>query len=190
MCLSVCLWAQITRTPFHYTNTARTLPANCDAVNLRDRFFSFSTGKKLSYRKDIHHNPIIKYASRCLEVATCFVRQTISWSSNESRIKHQNIALKSTMTKQWNSLLPQWNYLHFTREFVYISHLRSVMPKSYKPEVCPKSTSDEFLSRVIENCRLFQYGGLFRFYQQPKRRDWTRHEHCYMLYMWWIHCRV
>ena len=150
----------------------------------------FQHWEKLSYRKDIHHNPIIKYASRCLEVATCFVRQTISWSSNESRIKHQNIALKSTMTKQWNSLLPQWNYLHFTREFVYISHLRSVMPKSYKPEVYPKSTSDEFLSRVIENCRLFQYGGLFRFYQQPKRRDWTRHEHCYMLYMWWIHCRV
>ena len=80
------------------------------------------------------------------KVATCFVRQIISWNSNESRRKHENIALKSNMTKRWNSLLPQWNYLQFTREFVCISHLRSVGPKSYKPGVRPKSTSDEILS--------------------------------------------
>lgn len=49
MCLPACLWA------------------NCDAVNFRDRFFSFQHWEKLSYRKDVHHNPIIKYASRCLE---------------------------------------------------------------------------------------------------------------------------
>ena len=33
--------------------------------------------------------------------------------------------------------------------------------------VRPRSTSDEFRSRVIiENCRLFQYGGIFQSYQQ------------------------
>ena len=33
--------------------------------------------------------------------------EIISWSSNESSRKQENIALKSTMTKQWNSLIPR-----------------------------------------------------------------------------------
>ena len=37
----------------------------------------------------------------------CETIETISWSSNESSRKHENIALKSIMTKQWNSLIPQ-----------------------------------------------------------------------------------
>ena len=35
--------------------------------------------------------------------------EIISWSSKESSRKHENIALKSTMTKQWNSLIPHYN---------------------------------------------------------------------------------
>ena len=41
-----------------------------------------------------------------------------------------------------------------------------VIPKSQLLEVRPRSTSDEFLSRVIiGNCQLFQYGGLLRQHQ-------------------------
>ena len=53
--------------PFQHTITAWTLLANRDAVNFRDRFFSFRQWEKLFHRRDVHHNPIIKYASRCLE---------------------------------------------------------------------------------------------------------------------------
>ena len=67
MCLPACLWAQITRNPFQYTITPRMLLANCDAVDFRGRFFSFQHWEKLCYRKDVHHNPMINYATRCLE---------------------------------------------------------------------------------------------------------------------------
>ena len=61
------------------------------------------------------------------KVASCFVRPTISWSSNESSRKRENIALISTMTKQWNSLLPQLDWHHFTRDFVCTTHLWSAI---------------------------------------------------------------
>ena len=52
------------------------------------------------------------------KVAPCFVRQTISWRSNESSRKHENIALKSTMTKREfymvNSTFHMVNFLLFT----------------------------------------------------------------------------
>ena len=89
------------------------------------------------------------------KVATCFVRQTVSWGSTNRE--------ESMKTWRWkvpwlnNSLLPQWNYFHFTCELVCISHLRSVVPKSYKLEVRPKSTSDEFLSRVIGRSEIVVY---------------------------------
>ena len=39
-----------------------------------------------------------------------------------------------------------------------------VVPKSYRPEGQPRSTSDEFPSRaVFGNSRQFQYGGLLPF---------------------------
>ena len=47
-------------------------------------------------------------------------------SSNKLR-KHQNIALESKTTKQWNSLIPLSHHLQFTREFVCTTHLRSVI---------------------------------------------------------------
>ena len=37
----------------------------------------------------------------------CETIEIISWSSYESSRKHENIALKSTMTKQWSSLIQQ-----------------------------------------------------------------------------------
>ena len=37
----------------------------------------------------------------------CETIEIISWSSYESIKKHENIALKSTMTKQWSSLIQQ-----------------------------------------------------------------------------------
>ena len=39
----------------------------------------------------------------------------------------------------------------------------TVVPKSYRLEVRPRSISDEFPSQVIiRNCRLLQYGELFQ----------------------------
>ena len=35
--------------------------------------------------------------------------EIISWSLKKSSRKHENIALKSTMTKQWNSLILHYN---------------------------------------------------------------------------------
>ena len=40
--------------------------------------------------------------------------------------------------------------------------LGKVVPKSYRQEVRLRSSSDDFFG----NCRLFQIGGLFQFYQQ------------------------
>ena len=156
MCLPACLWAQTTRTPFQYTITARTLPAICDAVNFRYRFFRFQLWEKLCYRKEVHHNPIITYATRCLEKRKWL---HVLWDKLFPEVRTNRE--ESMKTWRWkvpwlnNSLPPQWNYFHFTCELVCISHLRSVVPKSYKLEVRPKSTSDEFLSRVIGNCRIF-----------------------------------
>ena len=39
------------------------------------------------------------------KVAPCYVRQTISWSSNESNREHENIALKSTTAKQLRAIV-------------------------------------------------------------------------------------
>ena len=52
-------------------------------------------------------NPRMKYVLLEVlceeEVAPFFFRRTISFSSNESSSKHENIALKITMTKQFAS---------------------------------------------------------------------------------------
>ena len=66
MRLPACLWAQIARTPFNYTITARTLLAKCDDYQFQRLILQFPAfGKKSSYRKNVHHNLSIKYASRC-----------------------------------------------------------------------------------------------------------------------------
>ena len=111
-CLPACSWAQITRTPFNNTITARTLPAKCDDYQFQRLILQCpALGYGIAwYRKHVHHNRTIKVRLEMLseeKVASCFARKTISWSSNESSRKHENIALKSTMTKQWNSLILQ-----------------------------------------------------------------------------------
>ena len=105
MCLPACLWAHIARSPFNYTITARTLLEKCDDYQFQRSILQFPVIGK-NYR--IASMFIITRAlgtprlmSSEEKVAPCFVRQNISWSSNESSRKHENIALKSTMTKQW-----------------------------------------------------------------------------------------
>ena len=49
MCLPACLWAQIARTPFNYTNTARTLLAKCDDYQFQRLILQFLTLEK-NYR--------------------------------------------------------------------------------------------------------------------------------------------
>ena len=124
MCLPACLWAHMARSPFNYTIIARTLLEKCDDYQFQRSILQFPVIGK-NYR--IASMFIITRAlstprlmSSEEKVAPCFVRQNISWSSNESSRKHENIALKSTMTKQWNSL-------HFTREFVCTTYLRSII---------------------------------------------------------------
>ena len=111
MCLPACLWAQIAKTPFNYTITAQTLLTKCDNYRFQRLIFQFpALGKK--YR--ITGMCIITRASRTPRDVErresgsmfCETIETISWSSNESSRKHENIALKSTTTKQLNSLIP------------------------------------------------------------------------------------
>ena len=130
-CLSACLWGQIVRISFNYTITTQPPLAKCNDYQSRRLILEFPALEK-NYR--ITSIIIITWAVLVRlemlskeKVASCLVRQTISWSSNESSRKHENIALKSTTTKQWNSLIPLWHYLHFTFGFVCITNLRSVI---------------------------------------------------------------
>ena len=111
MCLPACLWAQIAKIPFNYTITAQTLLAKCDQYRFQRLIFQFpALGKKYL----IAGMFIITRALRTPRDVErresgsmfCETIETISWSSNESSRKHENIALKSIMTKQWNSLIP------------------------------------------------------------------------------------
>ena len=110
MCLPACLWAQIARTPFNYTNTARTLLAKCDDYQFQRLILQFLTLEKnyriasmliiigaLSAPRDVERR----------ESGSMFCETNYSWSSNEPSKKHNNIALKRTTTNQWNSLLSQ-----------------------------------------------------------------------------------
>ena len=66
MWLPAHLWVQIARTPFNYTITTRTLLEKCDDYQFQRLILQFpALGKKLSYRKHVHHNPSIKYGLRC-----------------------------------------------------------------------------------------------------------------------------
>ena len=57
--------------------------------------------------------------------------EIISLSSYESSRKHENIALKSTMTEQCSSLIQQQNQFHFSREFVRTTSLRRCLTGSH-----------------------------------------------------------
>ena len=104
MCLPACLWAQIAKTPFNYTITAQTLLAKCDGYRFQLLILQFpALGKK--YR--IASMFIITRAvstprdvERRQSGSMFWDNWTISWSSNESNRKHENIVLKSTMIEQ------------------------------------------------------------------------------------------
>ena len=67
-----------------------------------------SIRKKILYCKHVHHNPSNKYTSRRESgFMFCETIEIISSRSHESSRKHENLALKSTMTKQWSSLIQQ-----------------------------------------------------------------------------------
>ena len=124
MCLPACLWAHIARSPFKLHDHSSGASWKMWWLSISEIDSSVSSNRK-NYR--IASMFIITRAlgtprlmSSEEKVAPCFVRQNISWSSNESSRKHENIALKSTMTKQWNSL-------HFTREFICTTYLRSII---------------------------------------------------------------
>ena len=105
MCLPACLWAQIAKTPFNYTITAQTLLAKCDDYRFQRLILQFpALGKKyriatmfiitraVSTPRDVERRESGSMFCETIEI--------ISWSSYESIRKHENIALKSTMTKQ------------------------------------------------------------------------------------------
>ena len=112
MCLSACLWAKIAKPSFNYTITTQTLLAKCDDYQFQRLILQFpALGKK--YR--IASMFIISRAvstPRDVERREqgsmfCETIKIISWSSYESSRKHENIVLKSTMTKKWSSLIQQ-----------------------------------------------------------------------------------
>ena len=111
MCLPACLWAQIVKTPFNYTITAQTLLAKCDHYRFQRLILQFPPlGKKYRIGGMFTITRALR-TPRDVERREsgsmfCETIETISWSSNESSRKHENIALKSTTTKQLNSLIP------------------------------------------------------------------------------------
>ena len=110
-CLPACLWAQIAKTPFNYTITAQTLLAKCDHYRFQRSILQFPPlGKKYRIAGMFTVSRALR-TPRDVERREsgsmfCETIETISWSSNESSRKHENIALKSTTTKQLNSLIP------------------------------------------------------------------------------------
>ena len=109
MCLPACLWAQIAKTPFNYTITTQTLLAKCDHYRFQRSILQFPAfGKKYRIAGLF---TVTRALRRPRDVERresgsmfCETIETISWSSSR---KHENIALKNTITKQWNSLIPQ-----------------------------------------------------------------------------------
>ena len=106
MCLPACLWAQIANTPFNYTITAQTLLAKCDDYGFQRSILQFPAFWK-KFR--IASMSIITRDVERRERGSMFCEtiEIISWSSYESSRKHGKIALKSTMTQQWSSLIQQ-----------------------------------------------------------------------------------
>ena len=100
MCLPACLWAQIARNPI--TELGRFLQ-NVMTINFRNWFISFQHKEKnyrianmfITTRASV--SPPRNVERRESGSMFCEIIETISWSSNESSRKHENIALKSTI---------------------------------------------------------------------------------------------
>ena len=103
MCLPACLWAQIAKTPFNYTITAQTLLAKCDDYRFQILILQFPaeknyriasmfiTTRAVSTPRDVERRESGSMFCETIEI--------ISWSSYESSRKHENKALKNTMTE-------------------------------------------------------------------------------------------
>ena len=104
--------SQIAKTPFNYTIAAQTFLAKCD-----DYRFQRLTLQYPALRKSYHIASmfiITRVVSTPRDVerresGSMFFEtiEIIPWSSYESSRKHENIALKCAMTKQWSSLIQQ-----------------------------------------------------------------------------------
>ena len=112
MWLPACLWAQIVKTPFNYTITSQKLLVKCDDYRFQRLSLQFpALGKKYCIASMFIITRAVS-TPRDVEIREsgsmfCETIEIISWSSYKSSRKHENIALKSTMTKQWSSLIQQ-----------------------------------------------------------------------------------
>ena len=103
---------------------------NVMTIDFRNWFFSFQHWEKkyriasmfvitraVSIPRDVERRESGSMFYETIEI--------ISWSSKESSRK-QNIALKSTMTKQWNSLIPHQNsfYFNFGKGHYFVLRLK------------------------------------------------------------------
>ena len=128
MCLPACLCTQIANTPFNYMITAQTLLAKCGDYRFQRLILQFpASGKK--YR--IASMFIITRAvstprdAERRESGSMFYEtiEIISWSSKESRRKHENRALKvpwlNNEIHSWKVLLLLTPYLTI---LLYFAH--------------------------------------------------------------------
>ena len=117
MCLPACLWAQIARNPI--TELGRFLQ-NAMTINFRDWFISFQHKEK-NYRiasmfitTRVSVSPPRNVERRESGSMFCEAIETISWSSNESSRKHQNIALKNQIMKFTYPAVRLTPFYHFS----------------------------------------------------------------------------
>ena len=96
MCLPACLWAQIAETPINYSKmwwlSLTEIGSSVSSIAKKYRIASmFIITRAVSTPRDVE---------RRQSGSMFWDNWTISWSSNESSRKHENIVLKSTMIKQ------------------------------------------------------------------------------------------
>ena len=127
MCLPACLWAQIAKTPFNYTITAQTLLAKCDDYRFQRLILQFpALGKKYGIASMFIITRAVSTPRgvKRRENGSMFCEKLKLFPSGngdsyESSRKHENIALKSTMTTQWSSLIRKFQKLNSP---VLVSH--------------------------------------------------------------------
>ena len=92
-------------------------------------------------------------------VQTCLKSGPKYWSSKNNISEIILAAVIDVWTICWRA--PEEK--HNDRALITLYQLKTVVPKSYRLKVRPRSTSNEFPSRVIiGNCRLLQYDALFQ----------------------------
>ena len=124
MCLPACSWAQIVRTPFNYTITARTLLVKCDGYQFQRLILQFpASGKKLSYRKHVHHAWYVEQR----ESGSMFCM----WDNSFPEVRTNRVESTKHSTENWK--VP-WlnNEIHLSR-----SSAKSILPVSlFTPPIC------------------------------------------------------